>query len=303
VNLARVYQKEGRISEALTALEKAAAHEKPAAPWVINWLTGQINERNAYFDEAITSYESVLATRIPARGFDFSLDYEVINALGRVLFNRAMTESADSPARVDFLTKSIATYRRTIAIDSENVEAHHGLHLAYSNLSSEESAPVAETTSPVTPELLTKLASEAIDPKRSEGDRAATARSLRRSIQRFMEGPRPEYDSVLEPLYLIVEKLGPAWESASSPLEKNALGRTLELTHSDLHKRLKPDETAEGRAISIARKNSPAADQNAQSIVIHPLHRPGAPGIDPKTKVVEGKGPAVPSIHPRGSDE
>ena len=40
VNLARVYQKEGRIPEALTALESAARHKEPAAPWVINWLTG-----------------------------------------------------------------------------------------------------------------------------------------------------------------------------------------------------------------------------------------------------------------------
>ena len=30
VNLGRVYQKEGRIPEALAALEKAAKHEKPA---------------------------------------------------------------------------------------------------------------------------------------------------------------------------------------------------------------------------------------------------------------------------------
>src|SRR5262249_11508331 len=39
VNLARVYQREGRIPDALAALEKAANHEpKPTAPWVINWL-------------------------------------------------------------------------------------------------------------------------------------------------------------------------------------------------------------------------------------------------------------------------
>ena len=46
VNLARVYQREGRIPDALSALEKAAAHKEPAAPWVINWLTGQINTSN-----------------------------------------------------------------------------------------------------------------------------------------------------------------------------------------------------------------------------------------------------------------
>jgi hypothetical protein len=42
---------------------------------------------------------------------------------------------------------------------------------------------------------------------------------------------------------------------------------------------LKPDETAEGRAVAIARRDNPAADQNAQAIVIHSLHRPGAPGL------------------------
>ena len=57
-----------------------------------------------------------------------------------------------------------------------------------------------------------------------------------------------------------------------------AIGRTLEVTHKALHERLKPDETAEGRAFAIARKNDPAANMNAQSIVIHSLHRPGAPG-------------------------
>ena len=52
-----------------------------------------------------------------------------------------------------------------------------------------------------------------------------------------------------------------------------------ELRHQALHALFKPDETAEGRAVAIARRDNPAADQNAQSIVIHSLHRPGAPGI------------------------
>ena len=99
VNLARVYQREGRIPDALKALEKAASHPKPAAPWVINWLTGQINERNGLLDEAIANYESVLATKIPDRGFDFSGDYEVINSLGTVLYSRSRQEPLDSPER------------------------------------------------------------------------------------------------------------------------------------------------------------------------------------------------------------
>ena len=66
VNLGRVYQKEGRIPEALAALEKAARMKSPAAPWVINWLSGQINARNGAFDEAIASFQAVLSTRSPS---------------------------------------------------------------------------------------------------------------------------------------------------------------------------------------------------------------------------------------------
>ncbi len=125
MNLARVYQREGRIPDALAALEKAANHKEPAAPWVINWLTGQINASNGMLDEAIASFESVLATKIPERKFDFSLDYRVINDLGAALYARARIElPITSPARRDYLKKTIAAYRRTLAIDSEDVGAH-----------------------------------------------------------------------------------------------------------------------------------------------------------------------------------
>ncbi len=35
---------------------------------------------------------------------------------------------------------------------------------------------------------------------------------------------------------------------------------------------------------AIARQQSPAANANAQSIVIHSLHRQGAPGLDQEVK-------------------
>ena len=111
VNLGRVYQKEGRIPEALDALEKAAKHEKPAAPWVINWLSGQINARNGAFDEAIASFQSVLDTRIPDRKIDLSLDYEVNNELAFALYARAMQEHSTSPERLEYLKKAVAAYR------------------------------------------------------------------------------------------------------------------------------------------------------------------------------------------------
>ena len=99
VNLARVYQREGRIPDALAALEKAAAHKKPAAPWVINWLTGQINASNAMLDEAIASFEEVLKTRIPERKFDFSLDFVVINELARRSSSGPSSRGSRAPRR------------------------------------------------------------------------------------------------------------------------------------------------------------------------------------------------------------
>ena len=174
VNLARVYQREGRIPDALAALEKAADHKEPAAPWVINWLTGQINDRNGHLDEAIASYESVLATKIPARGFDFSLDYEVINALGTVALQPCPAASpCTAPPRREFLRKTIDAYRRTLAIDSENVAAHYGLGLAYSDLKSGEggSEPAAvdpkakRSTTAVDADMIAALGKRAADTK------------------------------------------------------------------------------------------------------------------------------------------
>jgi tetratricopeptide (TPR) repeat protein len=298
VNLARVYQKEGRIPEALAALERAARHEKPAAPWVINWLSGQINARNGAFEDAIGSFESVLSTRIPDRKFDFSLDYEVNNELGAALYAKArLIMPVSSPERLDYLKKAVAAYRRTLAIDSENVAAHHGLGVAYGTAPLGEKRATAaaalahqvggEPVEPVDGNALVKLAKSAADPRSSSADRRQRALRLAGDIARFVDGPRPRYQSRLEPLHEVVEALNPAWDRETDPAALVALCRALEVAHERLHERLKPDETAEGKAFAEARRN-PAADHNAQSIVIHSLHRPGAPGIDPPAATTAG---------------
>jgi tetratricopeptide (TPR) repeat protein len=292
VNLARVYQKEGRIPEALGALEKAARHEQPAAPWVINWLTGQINVRNGLLDEAIVNFESVLQTRIPDRKIDLSLDYEVINELAATYYARARDpriESLESPERREFLKKAIAAYRRTLAIDSEDVAAHYGLGLAYADPAWGQrptGAPpdgAAQAGEPVNPDDLLRLASSIAGPRSGldAAGRGASSLALARDVERFMNGPRPRFQSRLEPLHELVEILGPAWQREPDPAAGAGLARVLEVTHKWLHERLKPDETAEGQAVALARKMDPAANVNAQSIVIHSLHRKGAPGIDP----------------------
>lgn len=304
VNLGRVYFKEGRIPEAVKALEEGGKQKDPPAPWVINWLTGQINAANGRLDEAIASYEAVLSTKIPARGFDFSLDYEVINALGAVTYNRARLEPIRSETRRDFLRKTIATYRRAIAIDSENVEANYGLGLAYSDpvwtAPEQDSATTTarDEAGTVDVEALAALAGAASEPKNPSADRQAKARMLTLAVVRFVDGPRPGAISRLEPLFDVVDRLGPAWDSEADPAARAALGAALAATHKTLHKLLKPDETAEGRAVAVARKNDPAANENAESIVIHSLHRAGAPGLE-MTRAATGA-----SVHAeKASDE
>jgi tetratricopeptide (TPR) repeat protein len=305
VNLARVYQKEGRIPEALSALEKAAADKKFGAPWVINWLTGQINVRNAMFDEAIENFEQVLATRHPDRKIDLSLDFFVINELGGALYIRSKQERVDSPERRSYLMKAIAAYRRTLGIDSEDFEAHYGLAQAYHDPAwgkVPEVAPVAagetaeSTGAAADPDDLVKLARAIADSGMSDADRRDAAGRLARRVIQFMAGPRPKYESRMEPLHEIVEALSPAWDRESSRETRAALAHALEVTHRRLHERLKPDETAEGQAFAAARRRDPAANLNAQSIVIHSLHRPGAPGVDrPNPKVAYG--PSAPTTN------
>lgn len=282
VNLARVYLREGRTPDAREALDKATNHKEPAAPWVIAWLNARTNEVNGYLDEAIRDYRSVLNTKVPARGFDFSMDYEIINALATTLYGRARQESIGAPERETFLRESIEAYRRTLALDSENVAAHYGLGLAYGDPTWGDPVPHnSPEASPVTPEVLENLAMQVDTPGVPASDRAFAASRLDRSIAAFLESPRPASGSRLNPLHELVERLGPAWEKETDPAARTSLARTLSHLHQTMHRMFKPDETAIGRAVKLARERDPAANLNAESIVIHPLHRPGAPGLDP----------------------
>jgi hypothetical protein len=191
------------------------------------------------------------------------------------------------PERQELLQKAISAYRRTLAIDSEDFPAHHGLAQAYADpawgdRASDTPAEAVGQAAAIDPDALPQLAARIVDPK-ARGDAAArrdAALRLARDVARYMDGPRPRFQSRLEPLHEVVEILGPAWDAETDPAARAALARALEVVHRRLHERLKPDETAEGRAFALARNRDPAANQNAQSIVIHSLHRPGAPGVN-----------------------
>jgi tetratricopeptide (TPR) repeat protein len=135
LNLARVYFKEGRLPDAVEALQRAAKFDPPAPRWTIAWLQGLVNKQNGYLDEAIKEFRSILEDTYPElekRKFDFSLDYEVINELGQTLFERAKQERGE--ARKPFLQQAAERFQRTLQLDSENVAAHYNLALVYDQL-------------------------------------------------------------------------------------------------------------------------------------------------------------------------
>src|SRR5205823_5429172 len=91
LNLARVYYKEGRLDDAVAALQRAARFDPPAPRWTIAWLNGLVDKANGYLDKAIEDYRSILEDHYPEldrRHFDFSKDYEVINELGQTYVER-----------------------------------------------------------------------------------------------------------------------------------------------------------------------------------------------------------------------
>jgi tetratricopeptide (TPR) repeat protein len=141
LNLARVYIKEGRLSDAVAALQRAASFTPPAPRWTVAWFNGLVNKRNGFLDQAISDFKSILEDRYPElseRGFDFSKDYEVINELGQTLVERAKQERGD--ARRPFLEEAARRFEQTLALDSENFRACYNLASIHAQLGNQELA-------------------------------------------------------------------------------------------------------------------------------------------------------------------
>jgi hypothetical protein len=143
VNLARVYYKEGRLDDAVTALQRAAKSNPSAPRWTVAWLSGLVNKQNGFLDEAIREFRSILEDHYPAldqRGFDFSKDYEVINELGQAFFERAKMERDNPDRRKEFMLKAVEQFDKTLTLDSENLAAHFNLAQLYTQLGDQTKA-------------------------------------------------------------------------------------------------------------------------------------------------------------------
>lgn len=145
LNLARVYEREGRLDDAVAALQRASkfADVEKYPRWTWAWLSGVVNRQQGRLDEAVQNLQSVLNDKTPdmqARDFDFSIDYEVINVLGQTQFDlgRLRARQGRDEEAKQLWQQAIEQFQKTLSIDSENLTAHYNLQLLYTEIGDEE---------------------------------------------------------------------------------------------------------------------------------------------------------------------
>jgi len=140
INLARVYLKEGRVTEeAPRALERAKAFDPAGNEWSVLWFSGLVNKQNADFDAAIRCFEQIVEggfAQAVGRGFHFERDYLLLNELGSTYYERAKQERGEQnrQAREEFLENAVRTFEKVLAYEPEDVTAHYNLKQLYAEL-------------------------------------------------------------------------------------------------------------------------------------------------------------------------
>ncbi len=133
INLARVQFTEGNLSAATQALARAKEMDPPPPTWTHGWLSGMVNRQQGNLKEAAESLRGVLGTKVPSRGFDFSLDYRVRNLLGSTLIDLAEQAEVmgDEPKSKELLDDAQAQFEEVLTVDSENLKAHNNLAIIF----------------------------------------------------------------------------------------------------------------------------------------------------------------------------
>ena len=133
LNLARAYLAEGLVqSDAPAALARAAEADPPAPPWSLLWFGAQVAARNGDHQRAAENLRDILRggfAEAAGRGFDFSKDWRVRNALARSLYQLASLSSGSE--RDALLDEATSQYDTVLELDPENLEAHWGLAQVY----------------------------------------------------------------------------------------------------------------------------------------------------------------------------
>ena len=128
VNLARTYLRQGNLTAAKRQLHKNNAGSK--SPWKVAWLQGQIAFTEGKLDQAITTFERILATdfdQARTRGFDFSRDFTVRNTLANAYLVRGQRDD-----NAEDILQAKFHLARVLAEDAENSAAHYSLSQVHS---------------------------------------------------------------------------------------------------------------------------------------------------------------------------
>jgi tetratricopeptide (TPR) repeat protein len=271
LNQARVAFREGRLADAVTALNEA---DKAEAPWwTVAWLSGRVNVQNGHLDKAIANFEAILDPKNQPsdRKFDFTKDYVVINDLANALFRRAQQKLELSAERDALLSRAVVQYERTLAIDSEDLDAHFGLSQCFTLLGQMQpwDAVVLLDLGPDDSWGLRAAAARFADPKEGKERRLQVAPSLVLAVKRFGEQPTTVEKPKLPVLLALIQRCRPVFDESDSEL-KTAAAQVLGALYQQTHAIYKPDENATSRTIRLYREKHPAANHAAEAIVVYP---------------------------------
>jgi tetratricopeptide (TPR) repeat protein len=276
LNLARVAFDEGRLDDAVAALNQARATDPPAPWWTVAWFIGLVNAQNGHLDEAIANFEQILDPKNQpvARKFDFTKDYVVINELGNTLFKRAQLEQDDLAARDRFLRQAVERYQSTLWIDPEDLDAHYGLAQCFGLLGAAMPAAENQEASRVSGrDGLLALGKKFADVNEPNQRRIQAAAELSRAINQFGDqAPNPTAPK-LQILQALMSQCRPVYESATDEQLRAAAAHVLGTLHRQAHRVFKPDESAQDRAVRVYRQSHPAANHAAEAIVIYLLNK------------------------------
>ena len=318
-NLARIYLREKRLADAVAALQAAAQNTdmlpfatagsgpgqppgvaaqyvKPAAPWVVAWVTGQVNKENGQLDDAIANFELILSDKmrehVADRGFNFRRDYFVWNELGTVRAQRAEQERGPVRAaeRERWYRAAIEAFQMTVSIDPENIEAHKNLAELFGTFARKSDDSVTDSlkssvgeiaSQQLGPEELRMLPRIMVAVGQSDESRVAAAEQLADSIPRFLAAERNPFESRVGVLAEL-SQITPILDAAEDTATRRASARALHVLHRELHQIYKADDNAR-EAVAKHRLANPPANHAAQSTVIYSLNRSDTPSVGART--------------------
>ncbi|MEM0926292.1 MAG: hypothetical protein AAGJ83_09680, partial [Planctomycetota bacterium] len=130
LNTARVQVSEGDLVGAGESLAAALEFDPAPPSWTHAWLSGVVSRQQGNLEKASELLRGTLETRVPERGFDFSLDYVVRNELALTLLDiaqRAGDIQGDATKFDEYVALARTEFKRVLEVDVENATAHANL--------------------------------------------------------------------------------------------------------------------------------------------------------------------------------